>query len=78
MNQLASLTASLVLVPGRAKWYAPTLIPFAFALERLVAYLLSRKSVDSVALRNANFLPAAATFTQSIVSCQWLTSMPSM
>ena len=53
-------------------------MPFAFACDRLVAYLLSRKSVDSVALRYANFLPAPATFAQSIVSCQWLTSIPSI
>src|SRR5690242_1949745 len=52
-------------------------MPFAFAWARLVAYMLSRKSVDSVALMNANFLPAPATFAQSIVFCQWLTSMPS-
>ena len=27
---------------------------------------------------NANRLPAAATLAQSIVPCQWLTSMPSV
>ena len=50
-NQLASATASPGTVLGRAKWYAPTLMPWAFAWARFVAYMLSMKSMSSDAFR---------------------------
>jgi hypothetical protein len=39
--------------------------------------LSSTKLVCSDALMKANFLPAPRTLVQSIVPCQWLTSIPS-
>src|SRR6266511_4774476 len=52
-------------------------MPAALAPAWFVAYIQSTNPVPSVALMITNFLPAAATFGQSIVPCQWLTSMPS-
>jgi hypothetical protein len=34
--------------------------------------------MSSLAFMKANFLPAAATFVQSMTPCQWLMSMPSV
>src|SRR6266508_1506938 len=52
-------------------------MPAALAPAWFVAYIQSTNPVPSVAFMITNFLPAAATFGQSIVPCQWLTSMPS-
>ncbi len=52
---------------GRAKWYAPKVIPAAAAPALLVAYIGSTKLAPSDALAIANRTPDAATLVQSIV-----------
>jgi hypothetical protein len=52
--------------------------PAALARARLRPYVVSTKSMSSDAFMNANSLPAARTWVQSMSPCQWLMSMPSV